>query len=46
MRTFGAQLHAYDNDVIQLFLPFADSTQPIKIQTTLPNHYRYDHSNI
>ena len=33
--TFGAQLRAYDNDVIQLFLLFADSTQPIKIQTTL-----------
>ena len=35
MSTFGAQLRAYDNDVIQLFLPFADSTQPIKIQKTL-----------
>ena len=28
-RTFGAQSRAYDNDVIQLFWPFADFTQPI-----------------
>ena len=28
-RTFGARSRAYDNDVIQLFWPFADFTQPI-----------------
>ena len=35
MRTFCAQSRAYDNDVIQLFWPFADFTQPIKLQKTL-----------
>ena len=28
-RTFGAQSRADDNDVIQLFWPFADFIQPI-----------------
>ena len=35
MRTFCARSRAYDNDVIQLFWPFADFTQPIKLQKTL-----------
>ena len=35
MHNFSVQMCAYDNDVIQLFLPLADFTQPINIQTTL-----------
>ena len=35
MQYFGEQLHAYDNDVIQLFEALADFTQPIELQKTL-----------
>ena len=45
MSTFGAQLRAYDNDITQLFLPFADSTQPIKLRKTLNQVEKYPIDN-
>ena len=46
MRTFCARSRAYDNDVIQLFWPFADFTQPIKLQKTLVHIGIYNHRHL
>ena len=34
MQYFGAQLGAYDTDIIQLFEALADFTQPIELKKT------------